>query len=77
MDPLKKLKLQDELDNPTKLRTAAAEMVYAWHERKRIFDELAQPNLFNDRIAELQRSYIDASKEFDAKRNNFLRLEGK
>lgn len=77
MDPLKRLELQQQIDNPNAIRKAAGEMSSAYNDRKRIFRELQQPMLPDSRLADLQKAYIAASKLFEEKRAAFMRAEVK
>ena len=52
---------------------AQLEMVGAYDNRKRIFDEMRNPNLTDDERAELTQQYAEAAHDFDDKREALIK----
>lgn len=73
MKLLDKQRLEEQMAKPTPLRTAARNMTQSWYERQRIFQELTVPNLTDARIEQLHSEYVAAVKDFDDKRDTFLK----
>lgn len=73
MKLLDKQRLEEQMAKPTPLRTAAQNMTQAWYERQRIFNELTTPRLTDERLDELHGQYAAAVKDFDDKRDTFLK----